>query len=36
MNHTIIDPIMYRYLLLICVLTFALAWYLDWWKKNRK
>ncbi len=36
MNHTLTDPIMYGYLLLLYGLTLAMAWYLDWWKKNHK
>jgi len=36
MNSSVADPIMYRNLLLLFGLMLALAWYLEWWKKNHK
>jgi len=35
MNPTINNPLMVEYLLLLCGLMIALAWYLDWWKKKK-
>ncbi len=36
MNSILTHPVMYGYFVLLYGLTLALAWYLDWWKKNRK
>ena len=35
-EHPWLIPFVYRDLLLLSGLMLALAWYLEWWKKNHK
>jgi hypothetical protein len=36
MNPILLGPFLHGYLWLIYGLALALAWYLEWWKRNHK